>query len=158
MPSWKFQDDEQKPKLKLEVIRGGRGPGGRTAIGTRDRDDEPDWETEEAPRWFNFIFPLVRFRVRAYVRSMEVEERSVFFRRARINRVDRVLLCGRWQLLTLESLRREEARSILEIWQMAPVMIQDRVIPRFLDELEKSVVWNIWSFMERGKPTVYDKS
>jgi hypothetical protein len=84
MPSFKYDESEHKPRLKLEVIRGGSDSGNRTAVATHDGDDEPDWETQDAPWWFNLIFPFVRHYVRAYVKSLDIESRSIFLRRAKV--------------------------------------------------------------------------
>ena len=135
----------RRPKLKLEVVRGGGGKnGGFTAIGTDEPNDEPepDYPLNKSPGWFRVISSATRVSMRRLVRSLPTEERRALLRKAKISSRYRILLSWRWGFSQPESITAQDAKNLFE-------HALSEGYEHYSRSVEERAVWHLWQYWRK---------
>lgn len=127
-------DEAPKPRLQLQVIRGGRGPGGKTAIAVQDHEPE-DYEWPEVPGWFRLIawWHITRWR-RAFF-GKTAEQITEVMHAARVPQPVRLLTYWRWKLWGIETIDARRARTIVQLLRVT------KFASNVIDESEIAAIW-----------------
>ncbi|HEY9787134.1 MAG TPA: hypothetical protein V6D17_17215 [Candidatus Obscuribacterales bacterium] len=140
MPISEPFEERQHPKLKLEVIRGGTGSGGVTAVGLKNDDGEAgtpqQWDS--IPLWFKVFIPIGRSYCRHLLKNLSVNERSLLLKKSGLLRRYRVLLSGRWHFQLDETINRSDAKDIL-----AATSTSAERFSAIMTRLDQQAVWKI---------------
>jgi hypothetical protein len=135
-----LEPEENKPRLKLELIRGGSGSKSKTAVRLGEPDDDRDYLLELIPRWFNLLLPFERIYFRHLFGMLSPDERIVLLRRARLSRRYRILLSWRWNFYLEENLTQSDAQKLLVF------VLPDREPVDFIRTFEDRALWHIWCY------------
>ena len=138
-------EPDKKPKLKLELVRGGSGSGRKTAIATDDHgNNEPDYVLDPVPFWFRPILPFARGSVRRLIGSLSShEERQALLIKSMLNRRYRVILAQRWKFPLDEDLSQSDARLLIG---PSSSTMSSEDFRKFIRSIEDKAVWHIWRY------------
>lgn len=137
-----YEEFDEKPhrKPQLEVIYGGPGSGGITAIGLfDDNDDNEELILVELPYWFRASMPLIKGLCVHLMTKLSMEERRVLLGRIGICRRYRGLLASRWRFEIDEYLSGGNIRRLCKETPFA-----SDTFSRFLDGIEHQAAWRLW--------------
>jgi len=139
-----MEPEENKPKLKLELIRGGFGAGGKTAVGTEQPDDDdPEYPLKDIPSWFRLLLPFQSLYLRNMVGSLSHEELLLLLRKAKLSRRYRVLLSWRWNFRLDERLTRSDAQKLVAL------LLPTKGEVEFNRAFEDRAAWHIWLYLSQ---------
>jgi len=137
------EPEENKPKLKLELIRGGSGAGGKTAVGTEQPDNDPEYPLKDIPSWFRLLLPFQSLYLRNMVCSLSHEELGLLLRKAKLSRRYRVLLSWRWNFRLDEVLTRNDAKKLVDL------LLPPKGEVKFDRSFEERAAWHIWLYLSQ---------
>lgn len=134
--------EPQKPKLKLEVVRGGGGGRVKTAIGCKDfSEPEPVMTWQEVPTWFKLALPISTEFIRNFCISLPMRHRDYLLRKSGFPRCYRVILSVRWKFITDEDFSKGDAIDLCD-----KVQLDTQSFKLLGDKTETQAVWRIWLF------------
>ncbi len=138
-------NEPERPKLKLELVRGGGGGGGViTAVGCNNfgnNEPEPVMEWQEVPAWFSLTLPITTKFIQNLCVCLPMAQRDFLLRRAGLPRCYRLLLSVRWKFLTDEDF---SSADVLEVCDK--VRFDSLAFKKLADTTETQAVWRVWSF------------
>jgi hypothetical protein len=144
-------DDNFRPRLKLQVIRGGGGSGRRTAVAVHDHQPE-DYAWPEVPGWFRILawWHIARWR-RAF-RLKTAEQISEIMHAAEVPLPCRLLTYWRWHLWSVETIDTRSAKSVIDRMQ------KTEFAHNILDDAEITSAWQLSRSMTLTHVQCYRKT
>jgi len=131
----KDDEIEAKPKLELEPVYGGPGGRGKTAVGAGAHSDGPEprrFSPTEAPKWFDWIFPMTRPFIKLQLQPLTPKRRRELCDAAKLSEDELTVLRMRWRMnLNLE-------------WTASGDSI--RRFARTESSIEKQAAWKLWLY------------
>jgi hypothetical protein len=126
-------DEQPKQKLQLEVIRGGGGSGGKTAVAIHDPAPD-DYAWPSVPGWFRIV---ARWHVARWRRAFQFKTPTIIsdiMHAAEVPEPFRLLTYWRWGLSCVETI---DANNVFSIENLS----QQNAGRNILDEAEVTAVW-----------------
>jgi hypothetical protein len=134
MPISEPFDDAPRPKLKLQVIRGGSGSGRKTAVAVHNHQPE-DYAWPKVPGWFRM---LAWWHIARWRRALQLKapgEISEIMHAAEVSLPFRLLTYWRWQLWCVETINTSNANRIVDLLR------QTKFANNVLDDAETTSAW-----------------